>query len=197
MQAGGGQMDDQSAVTVRGPIPATSLGVTDAHEHLFLRTPALAGQEFDDLDRSSAEVDAARATGIASIVEATPIGCGRRPDLMRALSERTGVNVIAATGYHRDAHYPSGHWVLEAPMELLAERIVTDLEVGMHPNDWLDPSQPPDPARAGIIKAGSSYQHISAAEHARLVAAGAASIRTGAPILAHTEVGTCGPQLVD
>src|SRR5690349_23877283 len=35
----------------------------------------------------------------------------RSPAGMRAVSERTGVHIIAATGYHRDAHYPRGHWV--------------------------------------------------------------------------------------
>jgi len=188
---------DPSVITVRGPVPAASLGVTDAHDHLFLRTPVLPGQEFDDLERSTAEVRAANASGISAVVELTPIGCGRRPDLMRALSEATGVHVVAASGYHRDAHYPPGHWVMGAPVDLLAERIVTDLVDGMHPNDWLDAAQPLDPARAGVIKAGASYQHITASERDRLAAAAQASLRTGAPILVHTEVGTCGHEIVD
>ena len=188
---------ERSVITVRGPVPAESLGVTDAHDHLFLRTPALPGQEFDDLERSTAEVRAASASGISTVVEMTPIGCGRRPDLMRALSEATVVHVVAASGYHRDAHYPPRHWVMEAGVDLLAERIITDLVDGMHPNDWLDPAQPLDTARAGIIKAGASYQHITAPERDRLTAAAQASLRTGAPILVHTEVGTCGPEIVD
>jgi predicted metal-dependent phosphotriesterase family hydrolase len=188
---------DRSVVTVRGPVPPASLGVTDAHEHLFLRTPALPGQEFDDLERSTDEVRAARSSGISTVVEMTPIGCGRRPELMRELSETTGVHVVAATGYHRDAHYPAGHWVLEATVELLTERIVKDLADGMHPHDWLDPDQTLDAARAGIVKAGASYQHISQPERDRLVAAARASAQTGAPILVHTEVGTCGHAIVD
>ena len=188
---------DRSVITVRGPISSASLGVTDAHDHLFLRTPALPGQEFDDLERSTAEVRAARSTGISTVVEVTPIGCGRRPDLMRALSEATGVNIVAASGYHRDAHYPPGSWVMDASVDLLAERILADLQDGMHPNDWLDPDWPLDPARAGVIKAGASYQRISDRERDRLVAGARASRRTGAPLLVHTEVGTCGHEIVD
>lgn len=190
-------MIGSQVMTVTGPMPASSLGVTNAHEHLFLRSPALAGQEFDDLDRSAAEVRDAREAGITAIVEMTPIGLGRRPDLLRALSEATGVAVIAATGYHRDAHYPAGHWVYDAPVELLAERIVADLEAGMHPADWTDPAAPPDLARAGAIKAGASYQRISEAEHRRLEAAAIGNERTGAAILVHAEVGTCGHEIVD
>ena len=184
-------------MTVTGPLPADALGVTDAHDHLFLRSPALPGQDFDDLDRSIEEVLDGRRSGIGSIVEMTPIGCGRRPDLMRALSEATGVPVIAATGYHRDAHYPEGHWVHDASVEALTERTVSDLQEGMHPRDWIDPSLSLDPARAGVIKAGASYQRITRSEAKRLEAAAIGSTRTGAAILVHTEIGTMGHEIVD
>jgi 5-phospho-D-xylono-1,4-lactonase len=190
-------MPEPQVMTVTGPMPASALGVVDAHEHLFLRTPALPGQEFDDLERSTEEVRVAKAAGIDAVVEMTPIGCGRRPDLMRALSEATGVPVIAATGYHRDAHYPDGHWVHGASVDELAERIERDLVEGMHPSDWADPGAPLDGARAGAIKAGASYQRITASERRRLAAAANASRRTGAAILVHAEVGTCGHEIVD
>ena len=134
-------------ITVTGLIPATRLGVVDAHEHLFLRSPAMPGQEMDDLDRAVEEVREGAASGLGAIVEMTPIGLGRRPELLRALSEATGVAVIAASGYHRDAHYPAGHWVHGASVETLAARVVTDLERGMHPADWLDPSMALDTGR--------------------------------------------------
>lgn len=185
------------AMTVLGPRGAAELGVVDAHDHLFLATPALPGQEFTELEPSIAETVAGRDSGIATIVEMTPIGCGRRPELLRAVAERTGVNVIAATGYHRDAHYPPGHWVHEATVELLASRIVADLSSGMHPADWLDPSLPLDPARAGAIKAGASYQRITRGEERRLVAAAIGAREAGVPVLVHTEVGTCGHAIVD
>jgi phosphotriesterase-related protein len=188
---------EAQVMTVLGPLPAARLGVTDAHDHLFLRSPALAGHEFDDADRAVEEVNEGRAGGIGTIVEMTPIGLGRRPDLMRAVAERTGVNVIAASGFHRDAHYPDGHWVHDAPVQVLVDRIVTDIEQGMHPRDWDDPALPLDLARAGAIKAGGSYHHVSSSERRRLEAIGEAGRRTGAAVLVHTEVGTYGHELVD
>lgn len=184
-------------MTVLGPIPAERLGPTDAHEHLFVRSPALAGQELADLDLAIAEVSDGVASGLGAIVEMTPIGCGRRPDLLRAVSRATGVAIVGATGYHRDEHYPPGHWVHTAPVETLAERVVIDLQQGMHPDDWLDPSAGLDEARAGAIKAGASYHRISPSETRRLEAVAIASRATGAAVLVHAEVGTAGHEIVD
>jgi len=171
-------------VTVLGPLPASEMGVTDAHEHLFLRSPALPGQDFDDVDKAVEEVTGA---GLGTIVEVTPIGLGRNPAGLRALSERTGVHIIAATGYHRDAHYPPDHWVHGATVDQLAEHILSDLRDGMDG----------DAARCGVIKAGASYQHISTSEQRRLMAAAMGSKESGAPILVHTEIGTCGHEIID
>ena len=190
-------MPEPQVMTVTGPLRADALGVVDAHDHLFLRTPALPGDEFDDLERSTAEAIEARASGIGTIVDMTPIGLGRRPDLLRAVSETAGIPIIAATGYHRDAHYPDGHWVHRASVETLAERIVRDLEVGMHPTDWNDPDAPPDAARAGAIKAGASYHRASESERRRLEACAIGSLRGGVAILVHTEIGTFGHEIVD
>jgi predicted metal-dependent phosphotriesterase family hydrolase len=183
-------------VTVNGPLPAADLGVVDAHDHLFIASPALRGGEIEDPALVADEVREGRASGIATIVELTPIGLGRRPDLMRRVSSETGVAVVGATGYHRDAHYPAGHWVLDAPVELLASRVLADLADGMHPADWVG-DLPPDPARAGVIKGGASYQRISPAERRRLEACAIGSATAGVAVVVHTEIGTCGHEIVD
>jgi phosphotriesterase-related protein len=190
-------MPEPTVMTVTGPTPASALGVTDAHDHLFLRTPVTPGQEMDDLDRAVTEVREAADAGLVSIVEMTPIGLGRRPDLLRAVSEATGLRIIGATGFHRDVHYAADHWVHEASVETLAERVVTDLVTGMHASDWADAGAPLDPARAGAIKAGASYHHVSPAERRRLEACAIGSRRTGAAILVHAEIGTAGHEIVD
>src|SRR3954454_43730 len=184
-------------VSVTGPVTVERLGVVDAHDHLFMDSPGMPGQGFHDVERTVEEVEEGRASGIGTIVEMTPIGLGRRPAAMRAVAEITGVTVIAASGFHRDAHYPAGHWVYDAPVETLRDRIVADLTRGMHPGDWNDPEQPLDRARAGAIKGGASYHHISPAERRRLEAIAGASAATGAGILVHTEIGTSAHDIVD
>ena len=189
-------MPEPHVVTVAGPLPAASLGVVDAHDHLFVASPALRGGEIDDPDLVAAEVRDARATGVGTIVELTPIGLGRRPDLMRRVAAETGVAVVGATGFHRDAHYPPGHWVHDAPASLLEDRVIADLLEGMHPRDWEDDA-PLDRARAGVIKAGASYQRISPGERRRLEAAAAGVGASGVAVVVHTEIGTCGHEIVD
>jgi 5-phospho-D-xylono-1,4-lactonase len=188
---------DAQVIAVTGPHPAAGLGVVDAHDHLLMDSPGMPGQGFTDPARSIEEVLEGKATGIGTIVEMTPIGLGRDPAGMRAISEATGVTVIAASGYHRDAHYPAGHWVHEATVEALRDRIVTDVRDGMHPRDWADPSLPLDASRAGAIKGGASYHRITRSERKRLEAIGAASAATGAGILVHTEIGTAAHEIID
>jgi 5-phospho-D-xylono-1,4-lactonase len=173
-------------VTVLGPIAPGDLGVTDAHDHLFLDTPALPDDTLADFDRAVAELDQGRASGLQAMVELTPIGLGRRPDLLVRASRATGVAIVAATGFHRDAHYAAGHWVLDASVETLTERVVADLRDGMQ-----------DGIRAGVIKGGASHELISPAEERRLLAVAAAAVETGAPVFVHTEAGTYGPEIVD
>jgi phosphotriesterase-related protein len=182
-------------MTVLGPLPSDEMGVTDAHDHLFLSSPALPGEEIDDLATVIEEMRDGARSGLATIVELTPIGLGRRPEALRRASQVARVNVIGATGYHRDVHYRDGHWVHEAPDDLLLERMRADLLVGMHPSDWSDPDLPPDQARAGVIKVGASLGRISDGEHRRLVCAAQASIDAGCAIVIHSEAATCGPEI--
>jgi phosphotriesterase-related protein len=184
-------------MTVTGPLPTDEMGVTDAHDHLYLRSSLLGGEEIDDPAVVEAETRDGARSGIATIVELTPIGLGRRPAALRALSEKTGVHILAATGYHRDAHYPAGHWLLRATDDELLARMSTDLAQGMHPTDWSDPRLPLDAARAGVIKAGASLDEISANEHRRLVCAAAAARDAGVAVVVHCEAATCGEEIAD
>ncbi|WP_350274960.1 hypothetical protein [Kribbella sp. HUAS MG21] len=184
-------------MTVRGPVPGAELGYVDAHEHLFLRTPALAGDEFWDPEKSTAEAAAVRAGGISTIVDLTPVGLGRRPAALAQLSADAGVHVVAATGYHRSAHYPAWHWAREVSADDLLDVLLTDLTVGMDDRDWAGPRPVPTTVRAGIVKLGASYQRITSDE-ARWFDAGAeAGRRTGVPIAVHTETGTLGHEILD
>lgn len=173
--------------TVLGDIQPEELGPCDAHEHLFLDTPLQPGEGFTDPDRNLAELTTLAAAGARAVIEWTPIGLGRQPAGMCALARSTGMHIVAATGLHRDAHYAPDDPVRDIALDPLAERFVAEITTGMDGSD----------ARAGIIKAGASYHHLTSFEQKVMEAAAAAHLATGAPICVHTEHGTHGGAIVE
>jgi phosphotriesterase-related protein len=49
--------------TIRGDIDPAELGPCDAHEHLFLVTPAQPGEEYSDVSKAIEEAETLRAAG--------------------------------------------------------------------------------------------------------------------------------------
>ncbi|MGW7411751.1 phosphotriesterase family protein [Streptomyces sp. NPDC054863] len=91
--------------TVLGDVAPSALGVCDAHDHLFLRSPHLAGQELDDEARAADELRAFRAAGGAALVQWTPRAMGRRRASLVRLARTCGVRLVAATGLHQARQY--------------------------------------------------------------------------------------------
>ncbi|BCJ44799.1 phosphotriesterase [Actinoplanes ianthinogenes] len=167
--------------TVLGDVEPAALGVCDAHDHLFLRSPVLAGQELDDPVAALTELTAFAALGGAAVVQWTPWGMGGRHDELPGLSRRSKVHVVAATGMHQAKHYDPED--LRKRYDRLAETFVHELTAA--------------PVRAGLIKIAGSFHHLD--EHARQVAAAAARAHhaTGAPIGVHLEGGTAALDVLD
>jgi predicted metal-dependent phosphotriesterase family hydrolase len=169
--------------TVLGPIPAVGLGLTVSHEHLLCRPPGVVGDADPDLvldDREAAitELAAFKAAGGNAVVEVTPVDYGRDLDGLVALSRRSGVHIVAATGLHKDQF--SAPYTSRMDEDQLADIFMSDLQVGVNG------------VRAGVIKLGSSLDQITAGERKAFVAAALAQRATGAPITTHTEAGRLG-----
>ncbi|MEI5100825.1 phosphotriesterase [Streptomyces sp. PmtG] len=172
--------------TVTGDVAPDALGVCDAHDHLFLRSPRLPGQELDSVESAAAELAAFRAAGGASVVQWTPHGMGRRADALPALARAAGVRIVAATGLHQAAHYAPG--TLAALREGdLAALFVRELTQGIGDSG----------VRAGLIKVAGGFHGLDA--HARWTMASAAEAHraTGAPIAVHLELGTGALDVLD
>lgn len=186
-----------SVTTVLGQVEPSDLGRVDCHEHVFLRSPILPGDDFQDLEKMAEEVHLVRASGIETVVDLTPIGLGRRPFWTAEVSRRTGVSIIMATGAHRHAHYPRGHWLYEISVDELTDLMVADLSEGIDDRDWQGPRPQASTVRAGIIKLGASYHSIAASEQRWFEAGVAAALLTGVSIAVHCEVGTAMHQVLD
>jgi len=186
-----------AVTTVLGSVEPDELGRVDTHEHIFLRSPILVGDEIQDRAKALDEVKAVRASGIDTVVDLTPIGLGRRPGWTAEVSRRSGVNIVLATGVHRAAHYPRGHWVHEIGADELAALMTEDLTVGIDERDWQGPTPRRGTVRAGIIKLGASYHAIADPERVWLEAGARAALATGVPVAVHCEVGTAAHDVLD
>ncbi|MFE1289362.1 phosphotriesterase [Streptomyces sp. NPDC058751] len=171
--------------TVLGDVLPEDLGVCDAHDHLFLASPLLPGQELWDASAARAELAAFRAQGGAAVVQWTPYGLGRRAADLPAVSRDTGVRVVAATGLHQAAHYTPR--LLGELRGRLADVFVAELTTGIGTTG----------VRAGLIKVAGGFHALDAHARWTMSAAAEAHHATGAPIAVHLELGTGALDVLD
>jgi phosphotriesterase-related protein len=181
---------------VLGPIDTADLGFTLMHEHI---KSAIPGYELDsatrvdpaaELAQAVARLEELRALGVRTIVDPAPMEIGREPLLQRAAAEKSGTQVIIATGLYCE----TGRWFGGFPeyfklrsVDEITETYVTEIEQGIGDTG----------IRAGIIKCATSSGEIRPNEEKALRAAARAAIATGVNITTHTTHGTMGPQQLD
>jgi predicted metal-dependent phosphotriesterase family hydrolase len=171
--------------TVLGDVLPQELGVCDAHDHLFLSSPQLPGQELREASAARSELAAFRAQGGSSVVQWTPYGMGRRAADLPLLARDTGVHVVAATGLHQAAHYEPE--LLRRLRGRLADVFASELTQGIGTSG----------VRAGLIKVAGGFHALDAHARWTMTAAAEAHHATGAPIAVHLELGTGALDVLD
>lgn len=188
--------------TVLGDVDPASLGRVNYHEHLFQISPLLPGDELDDESASGKEAARLKSSGFEAMVDATPFGLGRDPAGLARISASAGLAVVATTGRHREAHYAADHPTRAWDVARLAALFVSDVTEGMPASD-ASPDGPRamgptgETVRAGMLKGGADYWHISLFEHTTLLALAEAHRVTGAPIMVHLEFCTAAHEVLD
>jgi phosphotriesterase-related protein len=128
MSGTGGRVQDdrpRELVTTLGPKGRGELGVILPREHVFLdlrtwESPEHGAAETEEVVRCVApEISQARAILVTAIVEPTTVGVGRRADVLAAVSEATGMPLVAPTGVYREPWIPP--WVHHAAPEELRD----------------------------------------------------------------------------
>lgn len=163
--------------TVLGAVDSGDLGFTLPHEHLIDSSAGIRvsyGElELRDraLDLALEDFRRAKAGGVDTVVEVSPMDLGRDVVMMREVSRETGVNFVCCTGCWLDV--PRSFWGRDK--ELIADLWVREIEVGIDGTD----------IRAGIIKVATS-DPITGQDELMLRAAARAHLRTGVPITTHT-----------
>lgn len=172
--------------TVLGSIEAKDLGVTMIHEHL---APREAIPEFEGgtrfvepygIDTIVEQLLQAKKYGLDSIVDCTPYGMDRNVSALQTIAKRTGVNIIASTGFYKEPNIPA--FAYQASVDELTNLMIRELTEQIDGKD----------CKAGIIKVGSSMREVNKVEEKIFRAAARAHRETGTPITTHATLGTAG-----
>jgi 5-phospho-D-xylono-1,4-lactonase len=176
----------QPVMTVQCPVSYERLGITDAHNHMWIEPvpgaepSGLVLNQFNSILRELVEY---REKGGRTILDCQPEGCGRNGNQLLALSRASGVNLIACTGFHRKRYYAQEHWLWQAGAHEVCEFLCSELEQGL-----LETLSTSSPARAGFIKIALESTW-AACPHAALEGAAAAALKSAALMEIHTEKG--------
>ncbi|MEJ2096566.1 MAG: phosphotriesterase-related protein [Deltaproteobacteria bacterium] len=182
--------------TVLGPIAPSDLGITLMHEHILYGYPGWEGDRtIAPLNRKEIVANGVSTLkqlkdeyGLQSYVDATPLDGGRMPEILKEVSEKSGVNIICATGYYYEGEGSPTYWKFRGSLGditgELYELFMTEVTKGI-----MDTG-----IKAGVLKVGSSKGAITDYEKIMFATAAQVSKETGVPIITHTQEGTMGPQ---
>jgi len=179
--------------TVLGLKPHETLGITDAHNHVWIgAVPGAdaAAPVLDQYDLIRNELRGYRAAGGGTILDCQPGGCGRDVNQLVRLSKESGVNIVACSGFHRKKYYSPDFWLFTASSEQIAGYLIAECTVGME--EWAGNKDRP---RAGFIKIALEADWKDTPQ-AGVEAAAAAACETGALLEIHTEKGLLAEKAV-
>lgn len=174
--------------TVRGPVAEDQLGVTLAHEHLFVLSsefqsnfPGLWDAE-EGIRSAVDQLGRAYDAGVRTIVDMTVIGQGRDIGLVRRIAEQSSVNIVVATGvYSVDGiplfarfRGPGGMIESEDPLIDLLER---DITVGIAGSG----------IRASVVKFACERTPPDDSAHRMAAVVAEVHRRTGVPVMVHSD----------
>ncbi len=167
-------------ITTLGAISQSESGLILPHEHIFvdLRAwdhPEHAQAETDDVIALMwPELNRAQKAGVNMIVESTPIGVGRRVDLVKAVSQAAGFPLVMPTGIYREPWIPDKFRDMDEDelRDWMAEELEDEIEkTGV---------------KAGWIKLSVGDEGMTEVEEKILRAASRAALKTNAVIGSHT-----------
>jgi phosphotriesterase-related protein len=167
-------------ITTLGPKRADELGLILPHEHVFvdLRTwdqPGYAQAETADVIALIVpEIARAQAAGVTALVECSTVGVGRRPDILKAVSEATDFPLVVPTGVYREPWIPD--WIQAATEAELRDWMTGELSDEIRI----------DGVKAGWIKLSAGDDGLTECEAKVLRAAAASGVATKAVIGSHT-----------
>ncbi len=182
-------------ITVRGAVPADSLGYTDAHSHVWIE-PVPGGDPGAPVLNNEAPICAELrdywAMGGGAIIDCQPPDCGRNANRLRQLSKSSGVQIVACTGFHLRRYYAADH----APLWSKTTQAAADFFIDELRNGMVETRDTDTLVYPGFIKIAAEATLAASPLHL-FEAAVAAAQATGRAIEMHSERGAAIEDYLD
>ncbi|MHB1315504.1 MAG: phosphotriesterase family protein [Christensenellales bacterium] len=166
--------------TVLGKIDAKDLGPTLIHEHILIAdwSMRMAFSDWVDIKEfigyAVKKLKRAKAGGIKTIVDCTPANLGRDIHVMREVSEKAQINIIASTGLY---HFEDW-WIRDKEPAWFAEQFIKECEHGIMGTGSLP----------GVIKCATDVKGVTPVNRNLLKIASIIHKNTDLPIITHASV---------
>lgn len=167
--------------TVTGAVKKADMGAVLMHEHIScasLSFRSAFGDKWLDRDKlKKLSCEALKQTkeqyGLGLFVDGTPIDLGRDPELLREISELTGIKIIASTGFY----FLQGVEAFDNDAGELAGWLIEECKTGIRKTG----------IKPGILKCATGGMGITDDNRKRLSAMAMVQKSTGLPLYVHCE----------
>jgi phosphotriesterase-related protein len=177
--------------SVTGKQPVEDLGITDAHNHLWISNLGIPGVPVLDQEESILQdLRQFSDAGGKSQMDCQPAFTGRDAIKLRHLSTLTGVNIVACTGFHLSMYYADHDAVWGLSDHQAAEFFLSEIHQGLVESRHLA-----NPVFPGFIKIALLETLDKSPRH--LIDAAVHTSRTSeVGIVVHTEKGAAAVEVM-
>ncbi|MBN1596924.1 MAG: hypothetical protein JW894_01410 [Bacteroidales bacterium] len=177
------EKDKNFIMTVKGPITAKDMGISLIHEHVmvdFIGADSTGKHRWNNNEVFEVVLPYLKEfveAGGKTLIECTPSYLGKDPELLKSLSDASGLNIVTNTGYYGafDNKYLPPHAFTETAEEL-AQRWISEWENGIEGTG----------IKPGFIKISVDPGNLSDLHKKIVVAAAKTHLATGLTIASHT-----------
>ena len=178
-------------MTVAGPVPSDGLGRVLVHEHILLSLPGDAFDPHSTWTRASCisvaveRMQQLQAFGVKTFVDPCAIEMGRDPEIMAEVAERSGMNIVCATGFYHEAMGIPFFWRMRTSEEV-AELYLHEIHNGIGSTG----------IRPGVIKV-AVWDPPGKHDLKVIKGAAIAAAESGLPVITHCENSKGGDVIQD
>jgi phosphotriesterase-related protein len=163
--------------SVLGPLETSALGFTLGHEHVQTSTSGITQNypeflEAGFMERIVTALTNAKEGGIDTVVDATTLDLGRDVSIMAEASRRSGVNIIACTGFYLEPMRLFG----DVSSDQFAGLFIREIKEGIAGTG----------IKPGVLKSASDLTGVTKFGETILRAIARAHLKTDIPIMIHS-----------